>query len=214
MPSNRRSGNDQEQHGSIWQRIPKPRRFKSTTGHRESQRACAATEIINASIIAPVSIESTLPLKLAQFVLSTQAFFKPKITTVERTAHGVQGLIALGQTILLSLVFFYRIDCNARDSNNINLCQSLSFLGYVYSATLLVGWIPAEISKEDYQENVTVNTPNRDSVTRSRQDSPPRQETSLLGVEGGSHMPLSSEESTKFVEEQNSPRDMSFVTSR
>ncbi len=211
MQSNRQSLTDQDRHSSIWQRIPKPRRFKSTTGHRESQRACAATEVINASIIAPVSVEATLPLKLAQFVLSTQAFFKPKITTMERTAHGVQGMIALGQTLLLSLIFFYRVDCNACDSNNIRLCQILSFLGYVYSATLLVGWIPAEISKEDYLENARTNTPNSNSVTLSRQDSAPPQDTSLLGVEGGINMRLS-EGSVRYGEEENSPRDPTAVS--
>jgi hypothetical protein len=129
------------------------RRFKSTSDHRNSQRAIAATELLNSSIIAPISASATLPLKLSQFFLSTHALFKPKITSIERTAHIMQASISLAQTIMLAIIFFDRLKCSSDlESSELN-CNILSFLGFIYNATLLAGWVPAEVGKEPHEKN-------------------------------------------------------------
>ena len=106
-------------------------KFKSTSGHRDSQRACAVTELLNTTIIAPVSVTATLPLKLAQLLLSTQAFFKPKITTLERTAHCIQASVSLTQCVLLAVIFFNKTQCDNNTENAAFTCQLLSFLGFI-----------------------------------------------------------------------------------
>ena len=125
-------------------------KFRSTADHRDSQRAIAATELLNTSIIAPVSITATLPIKLSQFLLSTHALFKPKITTMERTAHVIQATVSLAQTIMLAIIFLKGLECSNNNDNTILNCKILSLLGFIYNATLLAGWVPAEVGKEPY----------------------------------------------------------------
>ncbi len=163
---------------------------KSTKSYRDRQRICAVTQLLDSSVQS--SPPASISLKIAQFFLSGQAFFKPKLKPIEHAAHAIQAITSLAQAITLSIVFFHKQDCEAEQDI---YCLWVNFFNFIYIATLLVGWVPAEIHKEAYGQPVS---PTEASSVNSQQVASPTL----------SHQPNSSAED--LSEEVDSARTYAF----
>ena len=145
-------------------------RIKSTSAHRNYQRSCGISELINLALIAPWTTAGLSPIKLSQVILSTQAFFKPGLKPLERTAHGIQSGVALSEALVMSILFFNKQECIGQvcPATEAMLCRWIIFLGFVYNATLFAGWIPAEFLKEAYDEDSSINSSIRENNSASQ----------------------------------------------
>lgn len=118
--------------------------LKSTKSHRNAQRTNGVAEVAVSAlkVISPIAI---LPGKLAQSLNSGYAFFHtPKCH--EKSIHVFQGLLALSQIVLASVLLFKGQECKTNDES---VCKASLILELLYQGSLMAAWVPSELSKEN-----------------------------------------------------------------
>lgn len=117
---------------------------KSTKSHRNSQRASAMLQVAGGAI-STVALSAQIPIKFSQALLSGFSFFNKDLKPQEKFIQGSQWLISTIQVALMIALFLtgkeFLLAC-ALITRLILLSEML------YQGILLVGWLPAELSKE------------------------------------------------------------------
>lgn len=121
----------------------------SSSAHRNSQRANATLQLVS-GLVQDASNSTNpalfLPLSFAQMLVSANQVRNSEIFSAERCIHLLQASLSAGETILaIILLAMYEV-CN-NDYSNLNLCRALYIIRLLYQSTLLVTWVPSEVSK-------------------------------------------------------------------
>ncbi|KTC96190.1 hypothetical protein [Legionella feeleii] len=118
--------------------------YTSTAGHRNAQRTNAVTQIAGQGL---ESLNSTavIPTKFAQFLTSGYALFRHDTHVSEKLIHTIQLLLAGAHTGLAIALLFQEGDCDELTSN---VCKAVTLCEFLYQGTLIVGWVPSELSKD------------------------------------------------------------------
>jgi hypothetical protein len=125
--------------------------IKSTKLNRDTQRANAMFEVIGAGI-SKVSLPAQIPIKFAQMLITGSSFFNKDIKPHEKLTQGVQCLLATAQTALMIALFVTGKEVVVAFSL---VSRLLMLAEMLYQGVLLVGWAPAELSKEDIAQPAT-----------------------------------------------------------
>jgi hypothetical protein len=167
--------------------LPLTHHISSTRHHRRIQRANAGSQMLGAGI-AQISITALIPIKVAQTILSGQAFFQPKTKPIERGAHAIQASLSCAQLLLISVLYFRGNNC---DQDSASLCKMLVLLDLIYQGILLVSCSAAEISKEK-EQNSTEDDDNGSQNPRAQ-----------IGSPHSFFVSINDEPDRKFTEEEN-----------
>lgn len=122
----------------------------SSSAHRNSQRANATLQLVSGLVQDAANSTNPalfLPLSFAQTLVSANQVRNSAIFSAERCIHLLQASLSAGETILAIILLAMYDDCN-NDYSNSSICRALYIIRLLYQATLLVTWVPSEVSKE------------------------------------------------------------------
>jgi len=105
----------------------------SSDFHREIQRANGYAEV--AGIVLP---GSDIPVRVAQTITSTVAFFKPNVKKHEKVINALQAILSVVGIVLQVAILF-------SGSNVLGL--ALKALDLIYQGTLLGVWGQSEVMR-------------------------------------------------------------------
>ncbi|MDI9818980.1 MULTISPECIES: hypothetical protein [unclassified Legionella] len=119
--------------------------YTSSSGHRNAQRSNAVAEVVGEGVES-FNPAALIPSKFAQSLISLHGVFRSDTHASEKGIHCLQFSIAAAHTGLLIASLFLR--SGACDDLNKELCMAIFLMNLLYKGTLLVGWIPSEMSKD------------------------------------------------------------------
>lgn len=125
--------------------------YTSSAGHRNSERSNAITEVIGEGLesFSPAAI---IPSKLAQTLISAYGLFRSDTYVSEKVIHFTQASLSAAQMGLAITLLFQGAVCDDVEGN---ICKAIFLCNLLYKGTLLVGWVPSEVSKDPYTETTT-----------------------------------------------------------
>jgi hypothetical protein len=122
--------------------------LKSTRSYRYGQRATGIQEIV-IGILQSISLETMLPIKVAQTVTNAFVLFSRKVKVQERIVAALEAVLALASTVLVGILIFSREPCTCLETTTNKLCLSVGILELVFQGVLLITWVPGEFLKEE-----------------------------------------------------------------
>ncbi|CEK10091.1 hypothetical protein [Legionella hackeliae] len=133
--------------------------YTSSSGHRNAQRSNAVAEVVGEGLqmFNPVAV---VPSKFAQSLISAYGLFRSDTHVTEKVIHFLQASISAAQLGLVITLYFQSGVCDADLEGDI--CKAIFLCELLYKGTLLVGWVPSEMS-QDPVENATTADPENDT---------------------------------------------------
>lgn len=103
-----------------------------------------------------------IPGRMMQVAISVRTFFQPaeKITSLEKTAHGIQAILAITLFGIALLRYQENEECN---DTTMPLCKNEVLCQSLYYTMLLIGWGPSQMT--NYSQKQDIATPETTNNT-------------------------------------------------
>lgn len=116
--------------------------YNASSGHLNSQRINGASEVL-ISGLGLLNSGAIIPAKLAQTLISGYCILRKDTQIIERLLHCLQFLLAGSQLGLAISTFLIDEPCENLDQK---ICRAVLLCKLLYDGTLLIGWVPSEVS--------------------------------------------------------------------
>lgn len=146
----------------------------SSSAHRNSQRANAVLQLAEGLVQDAANSTNpalSLPISFAQTLVSSNQVRNSVIFSGERCIHIIQAALSAGETIL-ALLLLAMYDINNSDYSNTGIYRGLYIVRLFYQATLLVTWVPSEVSKEATPDTAVAEEGAANGQPAAVQDAP------------------------------------------
>ena len=133
------------------------------SNHLSAQHGNIGCQLFTTSVTgATGSPIAQIPGRVIQAAISVRTFFQPteKISKLEKTAHGIQALLAL---VLLGIAIKRYQDNEECHDTTTALCKNEILCQTIYSTVLLLGWGPSQIVNNSKKQ--TAATPPEDATS-------------------------------------------------
>ncbi|WP_175576392.1 hypothetical protein [Legionella micdadei] len=109
-----------------------------------------------------------LPTACAQTVASFYSILRHDTHTYEKGIHLLQTILAGARTGISIYLLYNPHTCN--DEFKAFICTTLALCGTLYGATLLVTWVPSEVSKDPFVTAGNPTTAPTDGTVESQEE--------------------------------------------